>query len=77
MRLKSLVRQAELRTAFLLLERFFAKWFERTSGTQLKSVGLLSKLEVIHPQVMWVEVKDGVGSKSNCSGYAHCLGTTG
>ena len=36
--------EAELRTAFLLLERFFAKWFERTSGTQLKSVGLLSKL---------------------------------
>ena len=33
-----------LREAFLSLERFFAKWFERTSGTQLKSVRLLSKL---------------------------------
>lgn len=34
----------ELRSEFLLLERFFAKWFERTSGTPLKSVRLLSKL---------------------------------
>ena len=33
-----------LREAFLSLERFFAKWFERTSGTQLKSARLLSKL---------------------------------
>ena len=36
--------EAELRADFLLLERFFAKWFERTSGTQLKSARLLSKL---------------------------------
>ena len=43
-RLEPSLDETELRTAFLLLERFFAKWFERTSGTQLKSVGLLSKL---------------------------------
>ena len=41
---KPTLSEQGLREAFLSLERFFAKWFERTSGTQLKSARLLSKL---------------------------------